>query len=272
MPRLFVSPDQLKLQQPLQLHDEHHNYLTRVLRLTLQDTVTICDGQGREYPATVTHIDKKTVTLDLGPPVQLPAFDGPRLVLVQGLLKSTKMEWVIQKATELGADTLMPTVCHRSVPKLSKERANKRLQRWQKIAAAASAQCGRGDVPYITPLQPNLASALAEVETYIDAEAGVEADTDNAPAEPPTQPNRWSVAFWEDQRDCTLNEIIPADLAQKSAVSLLIGPEGGLTQHEIARCRTAGWQVASLGRLILRAETAALAGLILLSARSGRLG
>ena len=266
MPRVFISPESLaslssnetddsEHEKIVHLTGELHNYLTRVLRMTRYDKVTVFDGKDKEYPTIITAIDAKTVTLLLGPPKHLKRIDKPKVVLLQGLLKSGKMELVIQKSTELGVNIIIPTVCSRSVPKLPQNRAAKRRTRWKKIAAAAGAQCGRTDIPEIDSIKPCIEDALARI---LDIQAGESTDC-------------WSVALWEECRDKNLNKILPPDLPKKRIVSLLIGPEGGLSKEEIDLCREAGFQVAGLGRLILRSETAALAALTLISAGAGLL-
>ncbi len=269
MPRIFISPEHLASLSNGTDHDEHektvrltgelHNYLTRVLRMTQNDHVTVFDGVDREYSATITAIDAKTVTISLGPVRRLSPIKKPKVILLQGLLKSAKMDMVIQKSTELGVDMIIPTVCSRSVPKLPQNRAEKRRARWQKIAAAAGAQCGRTDIPEIASIKTCIQDGLAEI---VSVQAGESNKTNKST-------HCWSVVLWEECDDKNLNRILPPDLPQKRTISLLIGPEGGLTKSEIDLCREAGFHVAGLGRLILRSETAALAALTLVSARAG---
>lgn len=282
MPRIFVPPEKLysqpragfseksvvspigeqeEIKRVIRLTGEYHNYLTRVLRLTINDKVTLFDGEKQQIPAVITAIDSRTVTLSPEKPQRAAVVKGPRIVLLQGLLKSDKMDLVIRKSVELGVGVIIPVVCTRSVPNPVGERARKRLDRWKKIVEAACGQCGRVDLPEIMDVQPDIEKAL-DVNSVIQSRSGVN--------QPPN--DCWSVVLWEEWRLGGLYEMIPSSLRQKRVVSVMIGPEGGLNEREIEQTRGAAFQVASLGRLILRSETAALAALTLVSAGAGLLG
>ncbi len=293
MPRIFVPPEKLYSQQrsgfseemspsgegeevkgAIRLTGEYHNYLTRVLRLTINDEVTVFDGEKLCIPAVITAIDAKTVTLSPGDPEGTDAVRGPRTVLLQGLLKSDKMDLVIRQSVELGVGVIVPVLCKRSVPHPAGERAERRLKRWQRIVEAACGQCGRVDLPEIMDVQPDIENALAlnsviQAGDCCEGNAGTGSGKD-AVNQPPD--DCWSVVLWEECKSVSLVGMIPSGLEAKRVVSLLIGPEGGLTETETQLCRGAGFRVASLGRLILRSETAAMAALTLVSSSAGLLG
>ena len=155
-PRLFVAPELLPADGELVLEGPTLHYLGRVLRLAAGDEVVLLDGRGRVCPATVTRFEAAHVVLRLAQP--LPEREAPRrgpapqLVLLCGLLKGEKQDFVVQKATELGAARIVPVACQRSVPQLGPEggeRGEKRQQRWQRIAVAAAQQCRRVDIPQV---------------------------------------------------------------------------------------------------------------------------
>mgnify|MGYP006291911163 CR=1 FL=1 len=231
-----------------------HAYLTRSLRLTPGDDLHLFDGRGGECHAEITAIDAKKVTLQVGP-VTHRKKQGPELILVQGLVKASKMDLIIQKATELGVDRIVPAQCSRSVPQLSGKRREKRSARWEKIAAAACGQCGRAWLPNIPPPTP-FRDALSLSSSPQD---------DDAP--------NLQVVLWEEERGDSLVALLEATppLPAQASVALVVGPEGGLTVEEVEQARRRGYTVAGLGPLILRSETAALAALTLAAAKADRL-
>lgn len=238
----------------LSLAGELHTYLTRSLRLTLKNQVLLFDGQGGERLAALTAIDGKTVTLNVGP-VTHRKRQGPELTLVQGLVKASKMDMIIQKATELGVDHIVPAQCSRSVPRLSAKRKEKRSARWKKIAAAACGQCGRVWLPTIHPPTP-LREALSLF-----------------PSPPGRDAPKLQFVLWEEERGGSLVDLLEASppLPTEASVALVVGPEGGLTVQEVEQAGRSGYTVAGIGPLILRSETAALAALTLAAAKAGRL-
>jgi 16S rRNA (uracil1498-N3)-methyltransferase len=241
-PRLFVAPERLRPPEPVVLVGAEHHYLTRVLRLRVGDPVVLLDGQGRQCPAQVARVDGERVELHCAA-VTVAAASGPRLVLLCGLLKGDKQDFVIQKATELGAHAVVPVVCQRSVPQLEKERADKRQQRWTRIALAAAQQCRRPDVPTVAGLTP-FAEAIAPA-----------ADAEGATI---------SLLLYEGLAP-PLHTLLPAERSRPvQVVRLLIGPEGGFSEAEVAAAVAAGFAPASLGPRVLRAETAVVAALAVL--------
>jgi 16S rRNA (uracil1498-N3)-methyltransferase len=213
--------------------------IARVLRLTAGSAVTLFDGSGRSWPAEVLAVQGQIVRLAIGPPVQHPLDCVTNLLA--GMIRPNRFEWLIEKATELGATAILPVICTRSAVRPA-EIGPSRLERWRRIAIEAAEQCGRVTVPQIQTPQP-FAAALDSVagRFFIAAE----------PAHGTTQPLGTALHH------------IGGDPA-----TLLIGPEGGLTPDEIQHATDAGAQPVSLGPRILRAETAAMAALsILVDAR-----
>lgn len=242
-PRLFIAPERFVPAAPLVLKGAPHHYLTRVLRLRTGDAVVLLDGRGRVGAARVARVEAERLELGWESTATQTAA-GPNVVLLCGLLKGDKQDFVIQKATELGVQELVTVACQRSVPQLEKERAEKRQLRWLRIAQGAAQQCRRPDVPQLRGPLP-LAVALAEP----------------VPADPPAL----SLLLYEGPAP-PLHAALsgPGCAPPLATVRLLIGPEGGFTDAEVAAATAAGFVPASLGPRILRAETAVVAALAVL--------
>lgn len=226
------------------LGGEDHHYLTRVLRVAVGDEVTLFDGAGGEADARIVAASPTEVHLRVLARRARAGAVGARITLLVGLLKHDKMDWVVQKATELGVAGIVPVACARAVVRLEGERAASRAQRWQKIASEATRQCGGARVPVVAEVQP-LAAALAT-------------------------PADLRVLFWEDPRAGGARAALRGGTVV-SSVAALIGPEGGFTEAEAAAAQAAGYVPVGLGPRILRAETAALAALTVLAWELGDL-
>lgn len=254
-PRLFIAPERFAPPAPLVLIGAEHHYLTRVLRLRPGDAVVLCDGQGRLGAARVAERSGERLELGWEAATATPAAAGPRVILLCGLLKGDKQDFVIQKATELGAHEIVQLACQRSVPQLEKERAEKRQQRWARIAQGAAQQCRRAEVPRVSgPLA--LAAAL-----------GGAASPPPEGGDPGADPASLALLLYEGPAPPLHAALAGATGARRGAlreVRLLIGPEGGFTPTEVAAATAAGFLPASLGPRILRAETAVVAALAVL--------
>ena len=216
------------------------NHVSRVLRLRTGAPITLFNGDGWDYPATITALDKGRVKVALHERVPARSESPLLLTLVQGVARGERMDLVIQKSTELGVSRIVPVLCERSVMRLDAGQAERKLEHWRAIAAGAAEQSGRARVPAIdTPLP--IAEWLGRAST--------------APCRMLLQPDS----------DSALAEVRSAE------AELLIGPEGGLTDSEIALARTAGFAPRALGPRILRTETAAIAAIAILQAACGDL-
>jgi 16S rRNA (uracil1498-N3)-methyltransferase len=228
--------------ESLEVKGERHHYLTRVLRLTVDDALEVFDGAGRAFSAKVRSVEAERATLTLGAPLASSA--APRIAIVQGLPKGDKLELVIQKGTELGAWAFAPAITDRAVVKLDPKRAADRVQRWQKIAEEAARQCGRADVPRVWPVLP-LLEAVASF------------------------PHAQVLVLDEEERALRLSEAVRPDEAPRV---LVIGPEGGLSRDEVQALKARGATSVTLGPRVLRTETASLAALAVLAHLAGELG
>ena len=210
----------------------------QVLRLQPGDVITLFNGEGGEFDATVTRMGRSDVDVEVGAhrPVE---HEAARAVhLLAGITANDRMDWLVEKATELGVASITPLVAERSVLKLKGERADKKLAHWQGVAVAAAEQCGRNRVPTIHP-----AVTL----------------TDWLKKAPPCE--RWVLSLSEGTQPLTQMHS-PQTLAP---VTVLSGPEGGLSPGEEAAALAAGFTPITLGPRVLRAETAPLAVLALLA-------
>ena len=213
----------------------------QVLRLQPGDAVTLFNGEGGEWSATVTHMGRSDVQVQVGSHSAVEREAARAVHLVVGMPANERMDWLVEKATELGAASIHPIAAARSVLKLSGERAAKRQQHWQAIAVAACEQCGRNRVPSVhAPL------SLADWLRQPPADA--------------LAPDAARLLLSLRSGSRPLREAA----AQGGAVWVLHGPEGGLTAQEEDAALAQGFAPASLGARVLRAETASVAALALL--------
>lgn len=229
------------------LTDEDARHATRVLRLDAGDEIELIAPPER-FLARIERADEAGVFARALRP--LPSTEArTRLTLYQGLPKSDKMDLIVQKATELGAHGVRPVAMERSVVKLEGKDAQKRMDRWRKIAREAVKQCARIDTPEIAPCEK-----LEKLEEELRALDLL-------------------IVPWEDARDGSLRACLSrvADRPQ-ARIGVLIGPEGGISAREAAwLAETAGAQLVTLGPRILRTETAGLCALSAIMALRGEL-
>lgn len=206
----------------------------QVLRMQPGDALTLFDGRGGEYDATIEHMGRSEVRVAVGAHHAVECEAPVAVHLALAMPANERMDWLVEKATELGAASVQPLVAERSVLRLSGERAQKKQAHWQAVAIAACEQCGRNRVPVVHAVQP-LAGWLAS-----QPQAGL------------------VLSLREGSRAL-------AALAPAAEVTLLSGPEGGLSPAEEDAAFARGWQPVNLGPRVLRAETAPLAALALLT-------
>ena len=231
MVRFFVSPEELD-GEVVSLRGENAQH-AKVLRLKVNEPVLVCDGAGREALCRIRETGDWELSVE-----EIRASTSEAAVKVRVYLafpKADKLEHVIQKATELGAYEIIAFPSARCVSKPDDKSLKKKLERWQKIAASAAEQSGRGRIPQVRVL-PGYAAALEEA-----------AQSDKA------------LLFYENEQAVTLKMALTQ--SPYETVSLLTGPEGGLEEREVEQARAAGLQVCTLGKRILRCETAPLCAL-----------
>jgi 16S rRNA (uracil1498-N3)-methyltransferase len=230
--RLFVAHD-LRPGLQLTLDAEQAHYIGKVLRLRIGDTLTVFNGQGGEFAATAESIQKKAAVLLIGEQSDVATESPLRIHLVQGISRGDRMDFVVQKATELGVKRITPVLTEYGVIRLDADRAARRRDHWQGVAASACEQSGRTRPPLVD--DPTRLNAWFGARTK-------EADTDLI-----LQPGATTA--------------LTALAAPVTKVCLLIGPEGGFSDSEYEDAKVAGFKAVSLGPRILRTETAAVAAL-----------
>jgi 16S rRNA (uracil1498-N3)-methyltransferase len=241
--RLFI-PTNLRPDTELRLDAGQTRYIGKVLRLRSGDALSVFNGEQGEFEATVITIGRDAAVLETGSRVEALVESPLRLHLVQGVSRGERMDLVVQKATELGVKRISPVLTAHGVVRLDEARAEKRRQHWQKIAESACEQSGRIRPPRIdspVPLRHWFGRRTPQADT--DVVLHPRAETPFTSLEPPA-----------------------------TKLCLLIGPEGGLSDAELADAGVAGFLPVALGPRILRTETAALAALAIAQARWGDLG
>ncbi len=230
----FFLPKEKMLTDFLFLTDENAAH-AKVLRLNKGEQVLVCDGHGKECICTISDINPGQISLVVSSRQTSTSEPAVKASIYVAFSKGDKLEHVIQKATELGAYEIIAFPSARCVSKPDEKNIPKKLERWQKIAASAAEQSGRGYVPIISAL-PSFSAAVKQA---------VDADT--------------AILFYENEHATTLRMA----LEQKSfqTISLLTGPEGGLEEREVAFAKESGMQICTLGNRILRCETAPLCAL-----------
>lgn len=231
MVRFFVSPEELD-RQSLELTGENAQH-AKVLRLKAGEQLLLCDGEGRERICRIVSAD--SWVLQPGALQESRSEAAVRVSVYMAFPKADKLEHVIQKATELGAYEIIAFPSARCVSRPDEKSLKKKLERWQKIASSAAEQSGRGRIPRILVLK-SYEEALTRA---------VQADK--------------ALLFYEHEEALTLKMALSG--GGYRTVSLLTGPEGGLETSEVAQAAEAGLQVCTLGRRILRCETAPLCAL-----------
>jgi 16S rRNA (uracil1498-N3)-methyltransferase len=245
LPR-FYCPSALNTGEDLSLPAGTARHV-QVLRLQPDLEITLFNGQGGEFKAVVTHMGRSEVSVRVGEHHPVERELNIQVHLWSSITANERMDWLLEKATELGAATLLPITAERSVLKLKGERADKKLAHWQAIAVASSEQCGRNRV-----LQVGQAITLTQALEHLSA------------ASSPSRSARWVLSLSPGTR--LLQEMIqtirPArgqGATQPTEVIVLSGPEGGLSPAEEAQAIAAGFVPVSLGNRVLRAETAPVA-------------
>ncbi len=272
MHRFFVPPElldnfpplagaRLAMPQIVALPKDLAHQIRDVIRLNVGEQLLLLDNSGDEILTTVAKSSKTEVTVHLIERRPGKNEPGVRIILCQGLLKSARFEWILEKGTELGVSVFSPIICRRSMAGLEDTGPTK-IQRWQRIIQEAAEQSGRSRLPELLPIRP-LIHALNDIS-----------------------PHSLAIMPWEEERIHTLHNALnsstrvgagdvlggvgtlasprsactthPSPLIHPPAVIFFIGPEGGLTEEEVSLAQQHGVQVVTLGTRILRAETAAL--------------
>jgi len=248
MRRFFIEPENISGSNAV-LTGAEARHISAVLRLMPDTVITLFDGSGSYYEAQITKVSTarvETKIISITPYIENGEEEHPVLHLGVGLLKGKKMDFLIQKTTELGIESLLP---FRSEYCAVKETGAGRLARWQKIALEACKQCNRPKPPYL--------HEIADFNSMLSLSANMGCEL--------------KVIFWEDEKQKTLQAAADS-LGTIQSVLALVGPEGGFSSIEAEAAVQAGFQPVTLGNRILRAETAVLTAAAILQHELGNLG
>ena len=241
MARFFVDASELQ-GKFLVLTGENAEH-AKVLRLKIGEEIYVCDGQGKEYLCTVSDIASGQISAVIHSEKLSDAEAGVKVSVYMAFSKGDKLEHVIQKATELGAFEIIAFPSARCVSRPEEKSLKKKLERWQKIATAAAEQSGHGLIPQVIALS----SYTEALKRATQAEL--------------------AILFYENERAKTLKMALSS--GEYQTVSLLTGPEGGLEAKEVEQAVNAGLHICTLGKRILRCETAPLCALSAVMYHSG---
>lgn len=233
MPRFFVDKNNIT-DSNIKITGNDINHIKNVLRMKEGGELSVCDGEGRDYTCEISSLDRDEIILDIRESSLSEAELSQKLYLFQGLPKSDKMELIIQKAVELGVFEIIPVQTMRAIVKIDAKKEDKKISRWQQISEAAAKQSGRGIIPKIrTPM--SLKDALSYAEE-LDA----------------------SIIPYEKAKGMDETKRIINSLKEKGSVGTFIGPEGGFDESEIELALSKNTLPVTLGKRILRTETAGL--------------
>ena len=228
----FYHSSELAPHREIFLDEAAAHHAARVLRLKQEDAVVLFNGKGGEYPARITGISKTKVTVLTGEWQNIERESPLHIILAQAVSSTEKMDFTVQKAVELGATAIQPLACQRSVVRVDAARAQKRIEHWRKVAIAACEQCGRNRVPQI--------AEMVSLKKFL-------VKTENGAQRLMLSPGG-GLSFKQLKY-------------QGGGIILLVGAEGGLTAEEEQAASGAGFTPVTLGKRIMRTETAGLAAL-----------
>ena len=237
IPRIYTGQE-LQGNTSLQLESGPSQHVARALRMRAGDTLVLFNGKGGEYLADITAVERKSVVVTTGAYRERNLESGLHIHLGIAVSRGDRMDWVVQKATELGVCALTPLFTERTEVKLAGDRADKKNHHWRQVAISACEQCGRNRLPAIHPLQ-ELRNWLTTTNAQRKFVLHHRADSDGDVSESPT------------------------------SIALLVGPEGGLSDAEIDAAEQAGYRSLRLGPRVLRTETAPLAAIAILQGHWG---
>ena len=237
MPKFFVSDEQInEALGEIKITGTDVNHLKNVLRVKSGDKVEICNLCNQQnYNCQIKEINREYINTKILEKMSEITETNVKVTIFQGIPKAEKMEWVIQKAVELGVYDIVPVEMKRCVVKLKEKVLDKKLQRWQKISEVAAKQCGRNLIPKIHPVitSKDIANQINQYDVILVA--------------------------YEDEKHITLKqELLKLKQKDDIKIGIIIGPEGGLESKDVEMWREKGAKIITLGRRILRTETVAL--------------
>ncbi len=241
-------PREMETGDRCELTGEERQYVISVLRMRQGEGLLLFDGSGREYEAVILGHDRESVSLEIRGKKILQK-ETITITLAQSLPKAKKMDFIIEKVCELGASRIIPFLSARSVPRLLPEKSGLKQARWQKIAREAARKCHSRSIPEV--------GDILDFETMLQSAGG----------------DAIKIIFWEEESRRNLKQVLQGEGNEANRdFFLVVGPEGGFAGEEIERAEGRGFTSVSLGRQILKVETAALAILSIIQYEKGTFG
>lgn len=239
MPKFFVKENQIS-NNKIEIVGDDVNHITNVLRMKQGEILKVCNQEtGENYMAEIINAQKNSVTCEIQEKLEEIVESNVDITLYQGLPKFEKMELIIQKNTEVGVNAIVPVIMERTVVKLDEKQASKKLERWQKIAEIAAKQSMRDRIPKI--------KNIIKINKISDSLKEEKFDT-------------ILVAYENEEKTMLKEELKKLENSKdkKYKIAIIIGPEGGISEKEIEQLNNLGAKCVSLGRRILRTETAGI--------------
>ena len=251
MPKFFVKSNQIK-EDKIVILGEDVNHIKNVLRLNVNDNIQICDmDTAVNYTCGINKISNETIECNIFNQIDSEAESDIHINIFQGLPKSDKMELIIQKSVELGANEITPIEMKRCVSKIEEKSKCKKLERWQKISEVAAKQCGRDIIPKINQITDikNICNLTSEYDIVL-------------------------LAYENEKQNTLKSELlkIKNKTKEKLKIAVIIGPEGGIDEKEVSLLKENGAKVVTLGKRILRTETVAFTLISIIMYELGDLG
>lgn len=236
MPKFFIKNDQVK-DEYIDITGDDVNHIKNVLRLKIDDCIQVCNSDtGNNYKAQIVSVEKSNIKCSIIEKLKSTVESNVYIHILQGLPKADKMELIIQKCTELGVQEITPVNMERSIVKLNPKDETKKIQRWQKIAEVAAKQSGRDKITQINNIVKfkDIFNVLKDYDTFL-------------------------VAYEKEKENTLKKELIKLKEVTSPKIAVLIGPEGGIDDEEIKVLKMNNTKIITLGKRILRTETAPLA-------------
>ena len=237
MSRFYVPPENIG-EDVIRVGEKEAHHILDVMRLKESDSIVVFDGTGKEYTGFIKEAKTKSLVVEIISTKTPKRTARPDITLAQAIPKKAKIDSIIEKATELGVNSIIPIISERTVVKITEEKAGARLERWRNIAISAAKQCGRSDVPEVCDIR-KFYFAVDGIDQY-----------------------DLSMLACLSQETTSIRDVISDFKGGK--IILFIGPEGDFTSEEIEMAKNANCKLVSLGPLVLKADTAPIAALSML--------
>jgi len=254
MSRFYITPDSIVDKNTIVVSDKELHHIKDVMRLKAGDSVVAFDGQGKEFTGTIEEVTSRSLKIKIRSTKQITTQKLPEVTLVQAIPKLDRMDYVIQKTTELGISSIIAVETARTIVHLDAAKLKHRMDRWNRIAVEASKQCGRSTIPKIEAAL-NFKDALKKID-HCDLKliACLHKDVKKL----------YQACHCEALHTSDVCNLHTSDVCKAEAISILIGPEGDFTEDEVKMAIDAGCVPVSLGPNVLRTDTAPVAALSIL--------